>query len=622
MTAISVLPAIPANTVQLQPNARDAIIVSSISDGTSIHVLSRYGDDIWDLTPFIPNANVCDYQKLLAWSDVPETFIDSVKSAIYAYWQEGLPGYRRPSARTLLNTLTMVSVFVHFLVELRVRVIKEVTPFHCALYVRHVKSLGLSKSSQALRFGAVEMLFHLRESLSDPIRTHPWPDSSASHLAGLSQRGAPEASTLIIPEADAIALCMAAERCLQKAGSLLDIRDELVKLETDPSSLPSWRLSQLKRQLVREHGLEGLRDYDRQVLDIRTAAYIVLGITSGCRNHELADLRIGAVYSAEEDGEKFHWLKSTSLKTFAGATEWMVPEIAVSAVRNLERWSGPLRSALEQEIADLRAAISGDPLPRTEKARLMKTLHQREADCTRLFLGRTDSTGRIGALSLASFNADLAGFAIRHGINWTPKTHQFRRTFANFVARNGMGDLRYLRHHFKHWSMDMTLLYAKNAAQEAEIFDEILETINTEKVRIVEHWLDDDVLITGGASSPIKTFRRNHKVAIERDRRALAENISDKVTIRGTGHGWCMSDDNGCGGQGLYEATRCSDCKFAVIDDTHRVVWQGLWSQQVELLALDDIGESGKERVRRDIRRISSVLCGLGVDVAVPVEVA
>jgi integrase len=415
---------------------------------------------------------------------------------------------------------------------------------------------------------------------------------------------------------------MAAERCLQKAGSLLDIRDDLVKLETDRSTLSSGRLSQLKKQLVREHGLKGLRDYDRQVLDIRTAAYIVLGITSGCRNHELADLRVGAVYSTEEDGEKFHWLKSTSLKTFTGATEWMVPEIAGSAVRHLERWSSPLRSTLKREIADLRVAISDGRLPTTDKARLMKTLHQREADCTRLFLGRTDSTGRIGALSLANFNVDLAGFAYRHGINWKPKTHQFRRTFANFVARNGMGDLRYLRHHFKHWSMDMTLLYAKNAAQEAEIFDEILETINTEKVRIVEHWLDDDVLITGGASSPIKTFRRNHKVAIEKDRRALAENISDKVTIRGTGHGWCMSDDNGCGGQGLYEATRCSDCKFAVIDDTHRVVWQGLWNQQVELLALDDIGESGKERVRRDIRRISSVLCGLGVDVAVPVEVA
>jgi hypothetical protein len=63
-------------------------------------------------------------------------------------------------------------------------------------------------------------------------------------------------------------------------------------------------------------------------------------------------------------------------------------------------------------------------------------------------------------------NIALKAFAKKCGLEWELATHQFRRKFANYAARSQFGDLRYLKQHFKHWSLDMTLGYALNESQE------------------------------------------------------------------------------------------------------------------------------------------------------------
>jgi len=61
---------------------------------------------------------------------------------------------------------------------------------------------------------------------------------------------------------------------------------------------------------------------------------------------------------------------------------------------------------------------------------------------------------------------------------------EFRRTFAANVAGPILGDLVYLKHHYKHWSLDMTALYALNTQQEQELFGEVLHAVREKKVQI------------------------------------------------------------------------------------------------------------------------------------------
>lgn len=178
----------------------------------------------------------------------------------------------------------------------------------------------------------------------------------------------------------------------------------------------------------------------------------------------------------------------------------------------------------------------------------------------------------------------MRAFAEHVGVDWRLSTHQFRRTFAANVANHVLGDLIYLKHHYKHWSMDMTALYALNTQQEQELFDEVLQAVREKKIRIIEHWLDDDYMIAGGAGTTVKAFRAKHRLETVATRKNLAEDTADVVTIRSTGQGWCLASDAGCGGQGLYESTRCLACRNGVIDSSHIRVWEGILGHQQELL--------------------------------------
>jgi hypothetical protein len=49
----------------------------------------------------------------------------------------------------------------------------------------------------------------------------------------------------------------------------------------------------------------------------------------------------------------------------------------------------------------------------------------------------------------------------------------------------------------------MTALYALNAQQEQELFDEVLHAVREKKVRIIEHWLDEDCMVVGASEAGI-----------------------------------------------------------------------------------------------------------------------
>ena len=98
-----------------------------------------------------------------------------------------------------------------------------------------------------------------------------------------------------------------------------------------------------------------------------------------------------------------------------------------------------------------------------------------------------------------------------------------------------------------------------------------------------------------------------------KSRTALLAETAPQVHIRATGHGWCLAQEKGCGGAGLYETTRCVGCKNGVIDQSFADVWRGIYDQQNELLAIDDAGPAVKQRAERDVQWARQVMVDLGV---------
>ena len=98
-----------------------------------------------------------------------------------------------------------------------------------------------------------------------------------------------------------------------------------------------------------------------------------------------------------------------------------------------------------------------------------------------------------------------------------------------------------------------------------------------------------------------------------KSRTALLAETAAQVRIRATGHGWCLAQEKGCGGAGLYETTRCVGCKNGVIDQSFADVWRGIYDQQTELLTIDDAGPAVKQRAERDVQWAHQVMVDLGV---------
>ena len=52
----------------------------------------------------------------------------------------------------------------------------------------------------------------------------------------------------------------------------------------------------------------------------------------------------------------------------------------------------------------------------------------------------------------------------------------------------------------------------------------------------------------------------------------------------------------------------CVDCRFGIIGQEHRPVWEGIRDQQLEALSLDDMGPGGRARASDILGKAETVL--------------
>lgn len=563
----------------------NAVISFIVENGTN-RVLSRYGDAVWDLSPYTKTANREPSAMRVCWSSMPQSFVPGVKAVAHRYWVAGRPGGLRPSSTSVYLLVASLRRFLLWVSSLGIERLADITPLHCTAWVQRCRQKKLAPRSQKMSYWAIEALYVFRAHGEDAMQTHPWPESSARRLSGLADTDQTIPSTKLIPPP-------VVERLFRCSLELIDRADGLI--ERRDAGRISWRHTDL-------------------VL-LRTACYVVLGLVSGCRNHELASIETGAIRQSTHDGEVFYWLRGHSLKTHTGYTEWMIPEVGVRCVRILERLAIPMQAEIGAALVAIEQRLVSMPTGSREYTTLLNQRRELEADRHRLLLGKKNGS-LPGCVTASCWKQGMKQFAQYVGTDWDLATHQLRRTFAANVANHVLGDLVYLKHHYKHWSLDMTALYALNAQQEEELFDEVLHAVREKKIRIIQHWLDNDTMIIGGAAGPIKAFRAKHQLASVTTRRRLIEDTAEVVNIRATGHGWCLASDMGCGGQGLYEPTRCRECRNGVMDDGHVPVWKNILAHQRELLVTAaDCGSSGKRRVERDLAEAETVLREFGIDV-------
>jgi len=605
----------PGDVRGLPESERDALIITATQVDGQWVILSRYGDDIWQLDGFTSNAPASSQR--LDFGTAPPAFRAVMKEIMYRYLRRGRRESGRPKGAILRQRFSDARPFLRHLETLKLDHLGAATPMVCATYVaackahrQPIRSKGKPLSPRGLecRFIAVEALYELSHYTNDPMPLHPWPETSAKGMSGLIGK-VHGGKTPLIPDNVFCILFERAYQQVERGKQLLDLRDALDTIAARRQRQGREAVSGAKNRHLDAHGWDGgLRAFNKALLDLRTACYILLASTSGCRNHELANLQSGAHHRTQDDeGTVYHWMRSRSDKTDAGIHDWMIPELAVRNLRLMERWSAPYQAMIAAEIAQRRRDNPHDP-------QIVEAQKHRHS----LFLGADPKEGnKVRTLSNRSFDVSLKSFAKNCGLSWSLASHQFRRKFANYAAHSRFGDLRYLKEHYAHCSLDMTLGYAIDDSWgqhlDLDLYAEIQGELEDIKLVIVDNWLGDDSL-AGGYGRAFKQWQREpQNLLIFKDHASMLKSIAESTAIRSNGHAWCTADNDGCVGNTL-ERTRCGDCNHAVIGRGHAAIYHRLYDDLKELLHCPDIGEGGRQRVERDLNRCRHVLAQLGMD--------
>jgi len=589
----------------LPAQERNQVVITAIVDDHGReHVVSRFGDSQWDLQSEFKVRNRPRSQQFLNWpQDVSPALLEDAQAAVYAWFRRGKPGWKKPSASTLFLAVANGADILRFLERRGVLRFDQMRAIHLHDFMVELQAgKAPARSTIRYRLELIEAIRVFREDVQHPLTFEPWGDGTLASFVGDGEdEDAGSGKTPIIPPSVQEALFAHAEAVLRGAPSLLDARDA-------GEYLP----------------------FSTRLAGIRDAVLYLVEVSTGMRNSEAAGIKNGAWRTEVRNGVTFHWITTTEHKTGKGLVDFLAPPEAIEALKVLQRWAEPYQARLRAEAAYLEASLRDLPAPSDQgepalegladpRVALLQRLDVVRITQDSLFLALDARNGSDGgdsnsSVTVITFNAAvraLKRLATQAGVDWSPANHQCRRTFAWTVAQSRLGRraLVFLKWQLKHSSMSMTQLYAANPRQDDALYEDLYQEILDSRTEVMSSWFDDDVPLAGGAGKKIQELRGMAATS----RKSLLTHVAPHVNIRGNGHSWCLSEQKGCGGEGLYDAGRCADCSGAVIDGSHAETWQNIHLQNLELLNIKDCGPGVIQRAEREVAVSEKVLLDLGL---------
>lgn len=621
----------PLKDVISEEKALRPVSVALQPDGTS-WVVSRFGDDTWDWYPYLPNANLPSSRKKLNWRVIlPDgslltdprhaDMLNAAKDFLWSLFAQPIEGRKRPHVRSLITKSFPLILLLRWMISTGIRRFADLDG-HTLDYVAAAKNTKIGVASShtvAARLSLLEDMYYQRHKLNDALMMHPWPGEAATSLAGHKQGGAHRrATTEVIPDdiagqiaSSAIAYIRnKATELLAAATAVKATGEEIAAADTSRAWVTINRTAS-----ARASGYEGTYELIKEITRLRTACYIAIDMFSGIRDSEMMSLTEGCITEGpSSDGSvALMWLHGTIYKTGVRPKRWLVPAIVAEAVQVLAHLTLAEREDLNDEETILHASLECGSAD--QRASIVKRLSIVRNSKNRLFVAR--NRGVINVLSGTRMNKLLKEFCEHCGINgndgnpYSLYAHQFRRTYAHFIARSELGDLLTLRDHFGHWSIDMTVYYVDGGADRYEADSELLDMITEEKMtrqsEIMSGYLDSDMPLANG-DHWLKDWRESVRTAVNKEE--LIKEYASTITLNGTGHSWCVGNarGTGCGGLCIFEAQMCVDCNYGIIGTEHRPVWEGIREQQKEALALNDMGPGGIARAQKILGYTEKVL--------------
>jgi len=558
---------------------------------------SCFGDDVWDLD--IAVAGRRPDQSRLKWDAVLEggsrltdrrhaLLLDAAKKFLWSMATDPPTGRKRASPSSLASHGQTLIVIMRWMLA------EGYTTFSMldAAAVERLRAWLRTRPGRRKGTGSIapmtavhyllllKDLYRQRKKLDDAPLDDPLPTETTFEAAGVTRTN--KGAIPFIPDAVAVAVLSKAVIWVERhADAILEARDVWREAfdgngiaSTDRRTASGRALKALKAACI--VGSDGERidstyHMRRLVARLTDACFVVIAGFVGMRVSEILSIEAGAIErrAIGKTGIKQAYVVARMFKTVddrSGRIErWLAPDAVVRAVEVMERVSLRMRQ------------VSG----RRELFLVKGWQPEQFVPITNMHIGF-----RINEF------AACVGVPHHEGKPWAFSPHQFRKTFARFIARKDRSQLLALADHFKHASVAMTSKgYVGN---DFDLKQLISHEGQAETAVALDRFLASDRLagrmgerITGMNAA----FRGRAGEQVRKDYIAFILGETD-LAIHACDYGWCVfqNETARCGGDvgpseiGRSPAT-CLGCANFVVDARHRGYWQDRHKRNQDLVA-------------------------------------
>ena len=337
---------------------------------------------------------------------------------------------------------------------------------------------------------------------------------------------------------------------------------------------------------------------------VEDACFVLLSYMVGMRASEILTLEAGCLErEPSRDGtEDFIFIKGRIFKTAPTARgtphRWVAPEIIIRVVEVLEKLSESLRRVSGKSSLWLNCYRGVLPRP-----------NSRIVNLTSDTIAERLNTTFVPFIDLPAYQ----------GEPWHLSTHQGRKTFARFVAKQDRNNLHALKEQLGHRSVVMT--DQAYAGVDYEISELINETTQEEMVQSLAEALTAERL--GGAAgrrmAERSPFRGQTTEQGARDY-ALARLTDPNFTFSACEYGNCYyrQEHSACRGDVrgpnpvLRTPSACVLCKNFIVQPKHRPWWEERRETYADFLANSDFAPHLRNDIEQKIAECDTVLAQLG----------
>lgn len=535
------------------------------------------------------------------------TLLETCRRFLWSFRTNPPQGRDRHALTTMKTTWYCLRPLLLFMHQRGVRRFRDLSPDDISEYVEQLRQRP-GRRGRPITANSVQKFFQLlvdlyaqRKIVEDGLQRHPFLGESAYHVAGPI---APTASYPHLPDEIATPLLTAAAKCLELGDKTLLAIQRFEELKQAAIS-EGWatRSAEIRAQAMLEARSSSVRkifamsqciSFVAKANDICAtlvvACFVIVAAFTGMRAGELLSIETSAIVSLRHlNGQRYWYVQARSYKTEGEINgtllRWIAPEIVVKAIRLLERLSANARNVSKTKYLFLTQA------------------------------GR--AKGQFSILTRSVLEDRLAAFCRRfdvplhyRGKSWKVTAHQFRKTFARFVAARDRSCLNALSRHYKHASIAMTDKgYVGNDFELAELIaSETERQIVTDVGAVLAPAKRGGKLGVRLNDAPPFQGRVGSQVRADFAKFILEES---QAGIYAAPYGYCVFqlDTALCGGDGSKRGIpTCLKCSNFVVTPDQRPYWEAQRDENSALLALAKSEPVVRAVIQERIAEAESVL--------------